>query len=224
MEKYRKETANRIIANIKEVVKNIPPKTMQKVKNIVKTETEELEKIVGIKQSIDKIKKKILISQTSADKPLADIICDMLEFNNVPLEDILYTNNDDIKTHIPNDEKIYDYLQNFFVDSMSNQKIYVIYITSKKMSESWGCAMEAGAGWITKSDYSIFNINDYKPQEPLYDGKEWHTSQMDNNGNISMDDRAKNVFVDRIIQICQKLGYTSKPIKNNLSELDKLLG
>lgn len=223
VEKYRKETSNKIVTNIKETLIDIPIEAIQKVKNIVKTETEEFEKIIGIKQNIDKIKKKILISQTSADKPLADIICSMLKFNNVPLEDILYTNNDEIITHIPNDEKVYDYLQKFFVDSMSSQKIYVVYVTSENMAKSWGCVMEAGAGWITKSDYCIFNINDYIPQEPLYDGKEWHTSKMDSEGNISMDNRGKNVFIDRILKICMNLGYAGKSQSSNLIEINRLL-
>lgn len=223
VKKYRKETSSKIVANIKETLTNIPIEAIQKVKDIIKTETQEFEKIIGIKQSIDKIKKKILISQTGTDKPLADIICSMLEFNNVPLEDILYTNNDEVITHIPNTEKVYDYLQRFFVDSISSQKIYVIYVTSKNMDESWGCAMEAGAGWITKSDYCIFNINDYTPKAPLDNGKEWHTSKIDNNGNVSMDDRGKNIFIDRILKICMDLGYTNKSQSDNLMEISRLL-
>lgn len=222
VEKYHKNTSDKIVTNIKEKVKDISNQTMQELKNIIEKETKEFEKIIGIKQGIDKVKKKILISQTKRDKALADIVCSMLEFNNVPLEDILYTNNDDPITHIPIDEKIYDYLQKFFVDSLSSQKIYVIYITSENMSQSWGCLMEAGAGWITKSDYCIFNINNYKPKEPLKDGREWHNSTIEDD-NLTMDTRSKNVFIKNILNICHKLGYKGKTQEDNLNKLNTLL-
>lgn len=223
VEKYHKNTSGKIVTNIKEVVKDISTQTMQELKNIIEKETKEFEKIIGIKQDIDRAKKKILISQTKRDKALADIVCSMLEFNNVPLEDILYTNNDDPITHIPIDEKIYDYLQKFFVDSLSSQKIYVIYITSENMSQSWGCLMEAGAGWITKSDYCIFNINNYKPKEPLNDGKEWHNSTIEEDDKLTMDTRSKNVFIDKILHICHKLEYKGKTQEDNLNKLNTLL-
>ena len=56
---------------------------------------------MGLKSIIDSQKKKILISQTYGDKSLADIIFQMLLFNNVPPEDILYTNCDDEVCRVP---------------------------------------------------------------------------------------------------------------------------
>ena len=146
----------------------------------------------------------------------------MLEFNHVPLKDIIYTSNDNLATHIPADKKIFEYLQKFFVDSISDKKIYVIYVTSEIMCKKWGCVLEVGAGWVTKSNYSIFNINDYSPQEPLNNGREWHNSRMQDD-KISMTNRNINMFVDRILTICTELGYSCESIDKNIAELKLLV-
>lgn len=74
---------------------------------------------LGLKSLIDSQKKKILISQTYPDKPFADIIYQMLLHNNVPAEDILYTNCDDEICRVPEGRGVYDYLREFFVESYS---------------------------------------------------------------------------------------------------------
>src|SRR5690606_23540569 len=67
----------------------------------------------GIKSVVDSQKKKILISQTYPDKSLADILYKFLLFNNVPEEDILYTNCDDEVCRIPEGTSVYGYLRDF---------------------------------------------------------------------------------------------------------------
>lgn len=217
VEKYNNEISNEISNKITDINKDIPENI---VKDIVEQSTKKFQKAIGLKQEIDSKKKKILISQTSVNKPLADIICQMLEYNSVPLNDILYTSNENIKTHIPEGEKVYDYLEKFFVDSISSEKIYVIYVTSEQMEKRWGCVLEAGAGWITKSEYTIFNINNdgYEPQAPLNDGREWQNS-IQNIDKIYMSERDINVFVNKIITICNKLGYKCKSFEDNVKEL-----
>lgn len=219
VQNYNNEISDEISKEIEGLQTNVP---IEKVKTIVEEKTKKFQKAIGLKQQIDEEKRKILISQTKKDKPLADIICHMLEYNNVPLRDIIYTNNDDTRTHIPSDQKVFDYLEKFFVDSMSSEKIYVIYVTSETMSKKWGCLLEVGAGWITKSDYSIFNINDYSPEAPLNDGREWHNSKKEDD-KILMTQRDANVFVDRILKICRKLGYVCKTEDENKSELMNLI-
>lgn len=56
---------------------------------------------LGLKAVVDSQKKKILISQSYPDKSFADIIYQMLVFNDVPTEDILYTNCDDEVCRVP---------------------------------------------------------------------------------------------------------------------------
>ena len=94
---------------------------------------------MGIKSIIDSQKKKILISQTYSDKDLADIVYNMLLFNNVPAEDIIYTNCDDEISRIPEGDVgssgIYNYLRDFFVNSYSTQKMYVIFMLMTDIRE-----------------------------------------------------------------------------------------
>ena len=105
---------------------------------------------LGLKTVVDSQKRRILISHTYADKDLADIVYAMLLHNNVPAEDILYTNCDDEVSRIPEGVSIYDYLRDFFVESYSNQKIFVLFITSTKTPAAWGAMTEIGAAWITQ--------------------------------------------------------------------------
>ena len=85
---------------------------------------------LGLKTVVDSQKKKILISHASKDKSLADLIYSFLVFNNIPPEDILYTSCDDEISRIPEGvASIYNYLRDFFVESYSNQKIFVIFVT-----------------------------------------------------------------------------------------------
>ena len=128
---------------------------------------------LGLKTVVDSQKKKILISQTYPDKPFADIIYSMLLFNNVLPEDILYTNCDDEVCRVPEGTGVYDYLRAFFVESYSNQKIYVLFVTSENTKRSWGAITEVGASWITKIDHKVFNIHPFRPEHPLNDEMQW---------------------------------------------------
>ena len=71
---------------------------------------------LGLKTVVDSQKKKILISHTYKDKDLADVVYNMLLFNNVPSEDVLYTSCDDEVCRIPEGVSIYNYLRDFFVE------------------------------------------------------------------------------------------------------------
>ena len=65
---------------------------------------------------------------------------------------------------------VYDYLREFFVESYSTQKIFVLFVTSKNTKVSWGASTEVGAYWVTQIDHKIFNIHPFRPEHPLNDG------------------------------------------------------
>lgn len=133
---------------------------------------------LGLKTVVDSQKKKILISHASKDKALADLIYSFLVFNNIPPEDILYTSCDDEISRIPEGTaSIYNYLRDFFVESYSNQKIFVIFVTSDNTPSAWGAMTEIGASWITQVDNRIFNIPPFRPQHPLNDEALWHSTE-----------------------------------------------
>jgi len=188
------------------------------IKEIIENEMNEFLPIVGIKRKVDSQKKRILISHTKEDKALSDVIYKMLSFNNVPDDDIIYTSCDNEECRIPNRMDIFEYLRNFFVESYSDKKIFVIYVTSNDMAKGWGAVTEVGAGWITRSNHEIFNIYDHKPRSPLNIVAEWQTSRKTKD-DIIMNTVEFDKFVVKIRAICNELGYSVKDKKTNSREL-----
>jgi hypothetical protein len=188
------------------------------IKQIVEGEMNASLPLIGLKNKVDAQKKKILISHTRVDKSLADIVYKMLVFNDVSDEDIIYTSCDDEGARIPEGAGLFDYLRNFFVDSYSDQKIMVLYVTSDDMARSWFAVAEVGAGWITKKDHKIFNIEAHRPQRPLNIEAEWQTS-IKTGDDISMRAIEFDKFIVKIIDVCTQLGFTPKSKKSNEKEL-----
>lgn len=191
---------------------------------------------IGIKPQLDMEKKKILISHTRADKDLADVLYEMLKFNNVLAKDILYTNSDDEEARIPEvasgKSGIYDYLREFFVNSASDQKPYIFFITSAKMGKSWGAVTEVGACWITESDHKIFNLYDesapdgeksFRPDHPLDTDSVWQECTRNKEKEICLDKVQCDTFVKKIRVVCEHLGYDVKSKDENKAYLKKLV-
>ncbi|MFA5431356.1 MAG: ATP-binding protein [Candidatus Paceibacterota bacterium] len=216
---YKEKTSERVI---KEINKNLGIKVPDGIKKMMQDEMNRILPIVGLKENIDSQKKKILISHTKDDKALCDIIYKMLSFNGVLDEDIIYTNCDNEDCRIPNRMDIFDYLRKFFVDSYSNEKVFVIYVTSNDMARSWGAVSEVGAGWITQKDHDIFSINGYRPDPPLNTRAEWHTSKKSGD-DITMNDLEIDKFIVKIRDICNDLGYKVRDKVSNKKELKKYL-
>lgn len=180
---------------------------------------------IGLKSIIDAQKKKILISQTYGDKSLADIIFQMLLQNNVPPEDILYTNCDDEVCRVPEGRAVYDYLREFFVESYSTQKIFVLFITSANTKVSWGAITEVGASWITQVDHKIFNVHPFKPEHPLDNAAQWQSTNRDEptKGELWMNPLNADVLCQKIEAVCDALGYEKKTRPENSTYLATLV-
>lgn len=180
---------------------------------------------LGLKASVDSQKKKILISQTYPDKPFADIIYQMLEFNGVPPDDILYTNCDDEVCRVPEGRVVYEYLREFFVESYSTQKIFVLFVTSENTKVSWGAITEVGASWITQVDHKIFNIHPFRPEHPLNDEVQWQSTNREEptKGDLWMIRLNADVFCQKIEATCDALGYTKKARAQNMAHLGTLV-
>ncbi|MDP4537874.1 ATP-binding protein [Alkalimonas collagenimarina] len=180
---------------------------------------------LGLKSLIDSQKKKILISQTYPDKPFADIIYQMLLHNNVPADDILYTNCDDEICRVPEGRGVYDYLREFFVESYSTQKIFVLFVTSENTKVSWGAITEVGASWITQVDHKIFNVHPFRPEHPLNDEVQWQSTNREEptKGELWMIPLNADVFCQKIEAVCLTLGYEKKSRENNKAYLGTLI-
>ena len=179
---------------------------------------------LGLKAAVDSQKKKILISQTYPDKPFADIIHQMLVFNDVLADDILYTNCDDEVCRVPEGREVYDYLREFFVESYSTQKIFVLFVTSENTKVSWGAITEVGASWITKIDHKIFNIHPFRPEHPLNDEVQWQSTNRDKpSGDLWMIPLNADIFCQKIEAVCDALGYKKKTRAQNKAHLETLV-
>lgn len=239
--KKQRETEATFRKSVDTFRKNTAKKAAQKISSrlgITEQQSEEVETILseeintnspdmGIKSIVDSQKKKILISQTYPDKDLADVVYNMLVFNNVPPEDIIYTNCDDEVSRIPEGDVgksgIYTYLRDFFVDSYSTQKIYVIFVTSHNTKKSWGALIEVGAAWITQIEHKIFNIYDFRPDHPLDDEQQWHSSSRNEKGELCMSKLSVDIFAQKIEYICDKLGYKKRSRQENKDYLERLV-
>lgn len=178
---------------------------------------------LGLKTVVDSQKKKILISHTYKDKDLADVVYNMLLFNNVPSEDVLYTSCDDEVCRIPEGASIYNYLRDFFVESYSKQKLFVLFITSDNTPKAWGAMTEIGASWITQIDNKIFNIPPFKPQHPLNDEALWHSTNRNEENVLSMNPINADIFCQKVEYICDKLGYKKRIREDNKDYLKTLV-
>lgn len=223
---FRRNTAKKAAERISNRF-GIKGERLGDVEDILSEEINSNSPDMGIKSIIDSQKKKILISQTYPDKDLADIVYNMLLFNNVPAEDIIYTNCDDEISRIPEGDVgssgIYDYLRDFFVNSYSTQKMYVIFITSHNTKASWGALTEVGAAWITQIEHKIFNVHDFRPEHPLDDEQQWHTSFRDTDNLLFMSKLSADIFCQKIEYICDKLGYKKKARQENKDHLGTLV-
>lgn len=193
------------------------------VLEILNKSISEENKAIGLKHEVDSTKKKILISQTLKDKSLADIVHKMLLHNNVPCDDILYTNCDDELARIPEDMKVYSYLREFFVESLSSQMIMVLFVTSENTKSSWGAISEVGAAWITQIDHKIFNIHPFRPEHPLDDESLWQTTQRETSGDLWMLRLHADIFCQKIESVCDGLGYSKNNRSENMRFLESLV-
>ncbi|EAQ96898.1 hypothetical protein [Congregibacter litoralis] len=195
------------------------------IENIVAKAISDNSPDLGLKSLIDTQKKKILISQTRADKPFADIIYQMLLMNGAPAEDIIYTNCDDQRSRVPDGFHLYDYLRAFFVDSISTQKILVIFITSENTKRSWGAITEVGAAWITQVDHKIFNIHPFRPEHPLDNNAVWQTTNREEptRGELWVTPLDADILCEKIEAVCGEIGYGKASRADNHAHLQTLV-
>ena len=222
MDNFRKKASSSAAQNISNLGVGL---SQEDIENAVSQSINENSPDLGLKTVVDSQKKKILISQTYPDKPFSDIVYQMLFYNNVPADDILYTNCDDEVCRVPEGTGVYDYLRDFFVESYSSQKIYVLFITSENTKKSWGAVSEVGASWITQIDNKIFNIHPFRPEHPLDDERQWQSTNREEptKGDLWMSPLSADIFCQKIEHVCDVLNYPKKTREENKSYLETLV-
>ena len=114
-------------------------------------------------------------------------------------------------------------MRDFFVESYSKQKLFVLFITSDNTPKAWGAMTEIGASWITQIDNKIFNIPPFRPQHPLNDEALWHSTNRNEENVLSMNHLNADIFCQKIEHICDELGYNKRTRKDNKDYLKTLV-
>lgn len=219
------KAAHEMSSNIKKGIEE-----NENVSSLVDQEIERMKSTLGLKAKVDGNKRKIIISQTLLDKRISDVIYKMLLFNGVQKNELIYSNCEDPEPNIPEND-VYGYLRKFFVESASDEKIYVLFVTSKHIinidkenpAASWGVLMEIGATWITQKDHWIFNVDDFKPEEPLNTRQKIVEIKVKTNDDgskvLSLSSAMCNSFVSKIRETCEQCGFVPKSFDDNKREL-----
>lgn len=222
VDRFRENASRSVADKISELGGKLPRETVERaVIDSINQNSPDL----GLKSIVDSQKKKILISQTRPDKGLADIVYQMLAFNNVPEDEILYTNCDDEVCRVPEGSNVYDYLRDFFVESYSKQKMIVLFVTSENTKTSWGAITEVGAAWITQMDHKIFNISPFRPEHPLNDEQQWQSTNRDDatEDGLWMDRLNADIFCQKIEAVCKMIKLAPNHRQKNIAYLNTLV-
>jgi hypothetical protein len=220
VEEYKVNTASKIVDEFANPGK-LGASQNEKAKSILNENLKSL----GIKPTIDANKKKILIShKQNPDSDFASVVYDMLLFNNIPKKDVLYTSTPNNESRPPASQDLYEYLRDFFVESASDQLIHVIFITSDDFGKAWNPILEAGAAWVVRSTHSIFNIHNYNPLDPLNVHVTYQNTKRDFATNdLCMTDLEIDIFIRKIIDICNSCGYSPKSDADNKNKIKTLV-
>jgi hypothetical protein len=125
-------------------------------------------------------------------------------------------------SRIPEDEPVYEYLRKFFMNSFSDQRIFVIFVTSNQ--SGLGAHIEIGAAWITRADHKIFNVDGFAPRPPLDNVTTYVTCSIDNvTSKKYLDTVNADVFCSKIESICKFFNYPPKSRSENLEKLKTLI-
>lgn len=150
----RANNANlQLVDNVKDDISDlgIKPSDIEEITSSIRRNVQQLP--VEAKQ-----KYRIFLSHASADKPLSDLVWELLKERGARIEEVFYTSRDYEKA--PENGDLAD-LERQMRDNISSLNTRILYITSEKFRDSEYCLFEAGAGWITRSakEYDILTTS-----------------------------------------------------------------
>lgn len=136
-------------------------KSLLKDKNIAramrrKSIRTQMEKAYELKNTVTANNKKVLISHisTEEDKKLIRCLEKILIDCGFTKQEILYTSSDFYECRIPGAyTDIFNYLQEFFVNTVKRNDLCVIYVLNKNFIQKWNPTLEAGAGWVLNTEW-----------------------------------------------------------------------
>lgn len=216
VDKFKQKASEKVAKQVVDDLGGNQAEVEQIVKKVINNNLPHL----GIKRAIDDNKKKLLLSHSASNKAICDVIYDLLVYSGIPSSSIIYSSSDSASARIPHRTDIFKYLRDFFVNSYSDEKIFVIYVTSKEMAKSWAAISEVGAGWITQNDHEIFNIADFTPKAPLDITRPWANIFVEGN-DICLGDMEIDILAEKIEFACETTGFTPQSKENIIREIKR---
>ena len=153
-----------------------------------------------------KIEKQILICHASEDKKLASKVEKELLKRGIQPNKILYTSSDNIKSKLPVNTDIFNYIREFFIQDFYYNPV-VVFVASSSMEKSWFPSLEAGATWVTGTQHYITTTCDYTPRNPLNIRNIY--LEFDKKGNFKNLTETKQLF-DSISRYVKKISSKCK--------------
>lgn len=114
-----------------------------------------------IKTVLNEEYKKLMISHSSDDKPLVDELEKILLESGFTSDEIIYTSSSNIESRPEPYEDLYEYLREFFVNTYKRNDLCALYIINEEFNKRWDPVLEAGAGWVVKTNSYPFYTDSY---------------------------------------------------------------
>jgi len=112
-----------------------------------------LEKAWELKDTLKDTYKKIMISHSSDEKPVIDVLERVLHYCGFEKNEIIYSSSDHYESGFEAYTDIYNYLKEFFVNTTLKTDLCVIYVLNQSFVAKWDPVLEAGAGWVLNSTW-----------------------------------------------------------------------
>lgn len=209
----------RVVAEI-DAAKSITPAESAALKQVVQLGLTRRDPLSRQAQAQAKEAYRIFISHSRKNKPIADIIYNMLLTLGAHPEEIFYSSKDKESTE---NTKQLKQLQQQIHDTITSAATKICYITSKGFCSSVYCCFEGGAGWATRavSDYELITTTYENKPEWLNTGLQT-SSIIDANGVFSLNRETYLLFAETINRLVDHLntGRTirQQPLVNCISE------
>lgn len=181
--------------SIKEIIENPDFKKVIQDSAPIKTA---LERAWELKDTLKETYKKIMISHNSNDKNLIDELEKVLHFCGFEKEEIIYTSSNYYESSFGAYEDIYEYLRDFFVNTVHQADLCVIYVLNKDFVGKWNPVLEAGAGWVLNTTwYPMFTDQFDSVRRPFPVNA--YTPKL----SFGMNDKDVHVLASALYQISQ---------------------
>lgn len=177
-------------------------------KVITNSETvkKELESSWQLKDTLNESYRKVMISHASEDKELINELEKVLHYCGFEKDEIIYTSSNYYESGVTGAyTNIYDFLQDFFVNTTKKNDLSVIYILNQNFITKWDPVLEAGAGWVLDSKrFPIYTDEANSILSPF--PKTEYTPCL----KFGMTEKQVHYLASAVFQVCQNARKTSR--------------